>query len=138
MKRHPPPQINTYFKTKTMEWLKRNWLILVITLAVVIAALWLLKPKPDNELRKQFEKERKEYQQSYQKAQKRIEILRKDSIEIREKMRKDIEAYKHDVAALESEDKRLKKKHDKVNFTDSDIIELDSIRDRILSNLPQK
>jgi response regulator of citrate/malate metabolism len=61
-----------------MEWLKRNWIWVLGLLVAVIAAVVILKPNPDRQLRKELERYRKEQAGIHRKAQEKIDELLKD------------------------------------------------------------
>lgn len=109
------------------NFIKKYWPLVVAVIVIIV--FFILKPSPNNELRRMMEAYRKEQVSIYNTAQRRIESLRKDSIEIRLRMKKDIEFFQKEIAWKNIEFQRLKKKIDAINFKSSDANELDSIRD---------
>ena len=118
------------------DFIQKNgkWLLIGLGIAcIALVVILILKPSPHKELRDQFDKERKDLSNQYNTAEKRIESLRKDSIEIRLRMKKDIEFFQKEIAVQNLEYKNLKKQYDKVDYSNYTSTQLDSLRAWILS-----
>jgi cytochrome c-type biogenesis protein CcmH/NrfG len=112
------------------DFIEKYWWILAAL--VVIILVWVfIKPSPDRELRRKYKQEQKEREYERKQFAKRIEILKRDSIQIRLEMAErnaaEAERKRQDDVRYE----KLKRSKGKVDLRSSTNAELDSIAERL-------